>query len=117
MRRGKAHSQKGGLKPWVKKQWCNPGGAQRAVRVLHGGRFGALRRASSIRRGPPSASTSCPTNSFPKNVCPCLQNPAVRSATTIRVQTGRGVRNLFVFFEPKAASWRHIDVRERGARP
>src|SRR5215213_1847382 len=24
----------------------------------------------------------------------------------------RGVRNLFMFFEPKA-SWRHIDVRER----
>ena len=88
-----------------------PRGAQRAVRVLHGGRFGALQRAlrseEALRllRG-----ASLPTRfrETPALACEIYGRPQRYDCEYKR----EGVRNLLVFFEPKA-SWRHIDVSER----
>ncbi len=106
-------AEKRGIKPWVKKQWCIPELSAQFVSGAWRTSWSSMKNLTT-RKGPPSALTNCPTNSFPKNASLCLPRVVVPCATTMSTNEKgrRGSRNLFVFFEPKA-SWRHIDIRER----
>jgi transposase len=113
MRRdGKAHAQKGGVKPWLKKRWCIPSvGAEfvwRMEEVLD------LYEEPHDERRPVVCFDEMPCRLVAEKRSPLPAEPGGRPERYDYEYERRGVANVFAFFEPKGA-WRHLEVTERRA--